>query len=861
MAVGTLRSPTRAEAREALVANLREMKRAGEISERTLENALKDIAQLTAMEPTKEDIKILDKFYEFAGSRSKMSGFIAKAQASSLLYILRKRGPEFLESCARAFVMLEGHALPQLGMLRPKSLKELCLFKEGAVEEYVKWALEKYEKEWGKNEQYLFRASTFEVDREEVKKYQISENAVFLVDVMGSLTQFARMLFRRELNVRKSRGSVSYTTEESSVRLYLVPVSDIYDTKEENERRYYLTTGHEASHQCRGSFFVDVLKLAAEMEKKGVKILEVEFEEKSLKLKSMKVQEEGKAPCTIVRFCDLLTLAFKEDAKFLHHLWNILEDCRIECWMYDADIKGTMRRGAQELKRKLFTKMHEEGVVKENLEGAISSLLAFGSLCSAADSRKDVICALRGQPHEELSEHDSFILEAVGKMAPKNRELLFSMIDDYEILFAERRNESTKSYLSALKLYDKLKDMPGKDNIGPDIPSGGTDIDPENMIIKIGEKGEGDGEVDIDDLPPELRKKVLDAMKKAGIKPKEGKGEKEGEGEKEGKPGEGNGKPATGNREGPEGAQKKPSEIYGDWREREHGKEDYSLVKTTELPEGARHSDPALSRIISREVRRLLVTEVRQVEGAPSGEMIERDLKREWVRDRKRGIWRPRDYFIEEETITTRSLGIFVLADASGSQGMLINGKRKIDYINMATHSLAEGLHGIPGLSFGYGYFQSSGREDTRLYIGKELDGPLRFGSVEPGLANRDGVAIRRAGKILLKSNSSVKILILVTDSMPADNDEYTGKYGCEDVQQAFSELRKKGIIPFAITVRPDDTYWKGIGSKFETVEQYLDFLYGRNYHHLIHSEKEVCDAIFRFVRMTLPRLRTVEYE
>ena len=212
MAVGTLRSPTRAEAREALVANLREMKRAGEISEKTLENALKDIAQLTAMEPTKEDIKILDKFYEFAGSKSKMSGFIAKAQASSLLYILRKRGPEFLESCAKAFVMLEGHALPQLGMLRPKSLKELCLFKEGALEEYVKWALEKYEKEWGKNEQYLFRASTFEVDREEVKKYQISENAVFLVDVMGSLTQFARMLFGRELSVRKSRGSVTYTT-------------------------------------------------------------------------------------------------------------------------------------------------------------------------------------------------------------------------------------------------------------------------------------------------------------------------------------------------------------------------------------------------------------------------------------------------------------------------------------------------------------------------------------------------------------------------------------------------------------------------------------------------------------------------
>jgi len=89
---------------------------------------------------------------------------------------------------------------------------------------------------------------------------------------------------------------------------------------------------------------------------------------------------------------------------------------------------------------------------------------------------------------------------------------------------------------------------------------------------------------------------------------------------------------------------------------------------------------------------------------------------------------------------------------------------------------------------------------------------------------------------------------------MPADDNDYNGKRGVEDVRHALNELKKANILHYIVTVPPDEGYYS---EQFGSMKEYLDYLYldPKNYS-VIGSEKELDSAFSACVKNILPKLR-----
>ena len=70
-------------------------------------------------------------------------------------------------------------------------------------------------------------------------------------------------------------------------------------------------------------------------------------------------------------------------------------------------------------------------------------------------------------------------------------------------------------------------------------------------------------------------------------------------------------------------------------------------------------------------------------------------------------------------------------------------------------------------------------------------------------LSTRMGAAVRHAGSLLNERGSSKKILFLLTDGEPADNDENDPQYLRFDTKRAVEELAREGINTFCLTLDP----------------------------------------------------------
>src|SRR5262249_62181009 len=51
------------------------------------------------------------------------------------------------------------------------------------------------------------------------------------------------------------------------------------------------------------------------------------------------------------------------------------------------------------------------------------------------------------------------------------------------------------------------------------------------------------------------------------------------------------------------------------------------------------------------------------------------------------------------------------------------------------------------------------------------------------------------------RQRSHVRLLFLLSDGKPNDEDEYEGRYGIEDTRQAVTEARGQGLSVFCLTV------------------------------------------------------------
>ena len=102
---------------------------------------------------------------------------------------------------------------------------------------------------------------------------------------------------------------------------------------------------------------------------------------------------------------------------------------------------------------------------------------------------------------------------------------------------------------------------------------------------------------------------------------------------------------------------------------------------------------------------------------------------------------------------------------------------------------------------------------------------------MQPFYYTRLGAAIRESAKILEKQSAKNKLLLIISDGKPNDEDRYDGRYGLEDTKKAIEEVKKKGIIPFCITIDQE-------------AKEYLPFLFGRNGFAIVKDGKSLPKVI-----------------
>ena len=170
----------------------------------------------------------------------------------------------------------------------------------------------------------------------------------------------------------------------------------------------------------------------------------------------------------------------------------------------------------------------------------------------------------------------------------------------------------------------------------------------------------------------------------------------------------------------------------------------------------------------------------------------------------------------------TRDISTLILADISlSTEGGITQDLRIIDVIKDSLMVFSEALERLQD-KFAIYAFSSLQNKKVYFSIIKNFADKYnelirgRIDSIKPEYYTRMGAAIRESVKILDKQQSANKLLLIISDGKPNDEDRYDGRYGIEDTKKALEEAKKKGITPFCITIDLD-------------AKEYLGYLFGRN--------------------------------
>ena len=170
----------------------------------------------------------------------------------------------------------------------------------------------------------------------------------------------------------------------------------------------------------------------------------------------------------------------------------------------------------------------------------------------------------------------------------------------------------------------------------------------------------------------------------------------------------------------------------------------------------------------------------------------------------------------------TRDISTLILADVSlSTEGGITQDVRIIDVIKDGLMVFSEAME---KLNDKFAIYSFSSLQNKKVFFNiiknfkDKYDSLIRgrIDAMQPYYYTRLGAAIRESAKILDKQQSSTKLLLIISDGKPNDEDRYDGRYGIEDTKKAIEEVRKKGITPFCITVDLD-------------AKEYLSYLFGRN--------------------------------
>lgn len=112
----------------------------------------------------------------------------------------------------------------------------------------------------------------------------------------------------------------------------------------------------------------------------------------------------------------------------------------------------------------------------------------------------------------------------------------------------------------------------------------------------------------------------------------------------------------------------------------------------------------------------------------------------------------------------------------------------------------------------------------------------LRISALEPERYTRTGAALRHATANLMKMPAAHRLLLLLSDGKPNDNDDYEGRYGVEDMHMAVTEARLQNIFPFCLTI---DRH----------AANYLPRIFGNNQYALLPKPEQLPKALLDWMK------------
>jgi nitric oxide reductase NorD protein len=191
-----------------------------------------------------------------------------------------------------------------------------------------------------------------------------------------------------------------------------------------------------------------------------------------------------------------------------------------------------------------------------------------------------------------------------------------------------------------------------------------------------------------------------------------------------------------------------------------------------------------------------------------------------------------------------RGLAIALLVDISGSTSEVVERRRIIDIEKVAVLLTSEALDALGDL-YAVLAFSGVGPEDVRLRTLKdfgERNGALvrrRIAALQPEGYTRLGAAIRHATALLARQNAGHRLLLILSDGKPNDQDHYQDRFAIEDSRQSIAEARAAGVHPFCLTVD-------------RKASAYLTRIFGEPGHMILRRADQLPLALVKVVRQIL---------
>jgi nitric oxide reductase NorD protein len=159
-----------------------------------------------------------------------------------------------------------------------------------------------------------------------------------------------------------------------------------------------------------------------------------------------------------------------------------------------------------------------------------------------------------------------------------------------------------------------------------------------------------------------------------------------------------------------------------------------------------------------------------------------------------------------------KDLSITLLLDISLSSDSYTDGNKVLDVEKESAILFGEILNEF-NIDFQVAGFFSKTRNFCTYIMLKDFDEPWSVGKHKIGAARaagytRIGPALRHAGALLEKRDSTNKWLLIMSDGKPNDYDKYEGKYGVADVKQALRELNQKHVNTYALAIENQAKYY-----------------------------------------------------